>query len=331
MERRSQIVVGAIGTVLAIIFLTLLVRSCGRDTTSSVASDTVTVTNVEGSSPNLKSCTPDAKTGYCYPRSGNVVMEEFPTENFVARIQDIRSSAAASGSTLSSRSSRRSSNSRNSSSYSYAEGSFFDRLFGDRSLQSSSSSTRSRTSNASSVSSASAPAPAVISPEFAPKYVGEDTATLEIIGGSGSSRGRSSSQRSSIRSSSSHSNASARSSRSSSRSSIRVTQHTANGDDGEMASDLNDEGNAGEFSGESDGGSVTIVGDSDEESGGSVGITSRGRCDRSRSLLSIFDFGEITTGEGVTFPDILLNGDCPISAGILKVNVSGTFGGPLDF
>lgn len=53
-------------------------------------------------------------------------------------------------------------------------------------------------------------------------------------------------------------------------------------------------------------------------------------CDRSRSLLSIFDFGEMTTGrEGWTFP-VLLNGDCPITAAMIKVDKSGGFGGPLD-
>lgn len=54
------------------------------------------------------------------------------------------------------------------------------------------------------------------------------------------------------------------------------------------------------------------------------------RCARSRSFLSLFPEEELTTGsEGWTFP-VLLNGDCPISVGILKVNTSGTFGGSLD-
>lgn len=66
---------------------------------------------------------------------------------------------------------------------------------------------------------------------------------------------------------------------------------------------------------------------------GSIGTVPRGRCLRSRSLLAIFDFGEMTTGrEGWTFP-VLIHGDCPISAAILKGpdNADGFGGSTNDF
>lgn len=64
---------------------------------------------------------------------------------------------------------------------------------------------------------------------------------------------------------------------------------------------------------------------------GSVGPLPTGRCLRSRSLLSIFDSGQITTGSiGWTFP-VLIDGSCPISAAILYGPDSGNgFGGPLN-
>lgn len=51
--------------------------------------------------------------------------------------------------------------------------------------------------------------------------------------------------------------------------------------------------------------------------------SSAGSCPRNRSLLGIFGDADIQTGRnGFTFPG-LINGDCPISAGILKVRESG--------
>lgn len=62
---------------------------------------------------------------------------------------------------------------------------------------------------------------------------------------------------------------------------------------------------------------------------GSLGPLPSGRCLRGRSLLSIIDLGDVTTGDGVTFSG-LIDGDCPISAAILKGPDSNGFGGPLN-
>lgn len=62
---------------------------------------------------------------------------------------------------------------------------------------------------------------------------------------------------------------------------------------------------------------------------GSVGPLPSGKCLRSRSLLALFDFGDLTTGtDPVTFP-VLIDGDCPITAAMIRVRNDG-FGGPLD-
>lgn len=64
---------------------------------------------------------------------------------------------------------------------------------------------------------------------------------------------------------------------------------------------------------------------------GEVFIAGPGECDESRSLLSIFDLGELTTGiSGVTFPPHMIDGDCPISAAIIKGSENTGFGGPLN-
>jgi len=68
-----------------------------------------------------------------------------------------------------------------------------------------------------------------------------------------------------------------------------------------------------------------------------AGVDNGGRTSRTRncgkqSLLSIFNFGSITTGStGDTFP-ILYRGYCPISAGMIRVRESekSPFG-PLNF
>jgi hypothetical protein len=63
--------------------------------------------------------------------------------------------------------------------------------------------------------------------------------------------------------------------------------------------------------------------------GGDRGYLPSGRCDRSRSLLAMFDPSELTRGSmGFTFP-VLLSGDCPITAAILK-GPQNAFGGPLN-
>jgi hypothetical protein len=63
---------------------------------------------------------------------------------------------------------------------------------------------------------------------------------------------------------------------------------------------------------------------------GSVGPLPSGKCLRSRSLLAIFDHEEMTSGQGITVSPILIDGDCPFSAAILKVHTTSGFGGPLD-
>ncbi len=63
---------------------------------------------------------------------------------------------------------------------------------------------------------------------------------------------------------------------------------------------------------------------------GSLGPLPSGKCQRSRSLLNLFDLGDVTTGSDTwTFPG-LIDGNCPITAAMLKVNKTGGFGGPLD-
>lgn len=63
----------------------------------------------------------------------------------------------------------------------------------------------------------------------------------------------------------------------------------------------------------------------------SVGRTSNSRCPRSRSFLNLFGEDELTKGsQGWTFP-VLLNGDCPVTAAILKYGDNqGGFGGSLS-
>ncbi len=60
--------------------------------------------------------------------------------------------------------------------------------------------------------------------------------------------------------------------------------------------------------------------------------TSSRSCPRSRSLLGIFGDPALTTGtSGFTVPG-LINGECPLSAGILKVRESGNSPfGSMDF
>lgn len=62
-----------------------------------------------------------------------------------------------------------------------------------------------------------------------------------------------------------------------------------------------------------------------------VGRTSNSRCPRSRSFLNLFGEDELTKGsQGWTFP-VLLNGDCPVTAAILKYGDNqGGFGGSLS-
>ena len=62
---------------------------------------------------------------------------------------------------------------------------------------------------------------------------------------------------------------------------------------------------------------------------GSMGTLPTGKCLRNRSLIGIFDEGEVTTGtEGWRFP-VLIDGNCPVSAAILKWDREG-FGGSLS-
>lgn len=64
---------------------------------------------------------------------------------------------------------------------------------------------------------------------------------------------------------------------------------------------------------------------------GSRGPLPSGRCSRGRSLLAIFDPDYLTSGKyGWTFP-VLIDGDCPMSAAIIKGPESGEeFGGPIN-
>lgn len=60
-------------------------------------------------------------------------------------------------------------------------------------------------------------------------------------------------------------------------------------------------------------------------------VFSRQHCPRSRSLLAIVDDSALTTGEiGWVFPG-LINGDCPISASILRVSDDGSPFGSMEF
>ncbi|MBI2636356.1 hypothetical protein HYW84_03470 [Candidatus Peregrinibacteria bacterium] len=72
-------------------------------------------------------------------------------------------------------------------------------------------------------------------------------------------------------------------------------------------------------------------GDADGGLEGERGPLPSGKCLRSRSLLAQFDQDDITSGEhGWTFP-VLIDGDCPVSAAILKGPESGEgFGGPIN-
>lgn len=92
----------------------------------------------------------------------------------------------------------------------------------------------------------------------------------------------------------------------------------------------------GDEDGRSDGGSGdgNFDGDDGRDGDGSQGDREplpSGKCARGRSLLAIFDTDDITSGEnGWTFP-VLIDGNCPVSAAILKGPESGDgFGGRLN-
>jgi hypothetical protein len=338
MERRNQILFGAVGSILAIIFIALLLRSCGRQdsgtTESATGNGVVTFTGDEDSDTRyVAPCTADPKTGMCYPRSSNAVADTFDMENFVAQVATYRSSSSASsdssqeesgfassdefessddfeasdsGSTIF-RSSRSSSSSRirsSSSSTSAARGNSWlgstsSSRFGSRASSSSTSSSRfgsrstsSRSASTRSTSSRRSSSSAQsLPPNFVPTYSDSDTATVRIINGSNGSTGGGGSN---------------------------------GGGNGSNGNGSNPGGSGGTSGGSGSGSGIGSGG------GGTVGSVNRTHCDPSRSLLNIFDVGDLTTGTtGWTFP-VLLNGDCPITAAMIRVNKSGGFGGPLD-
>lgn len=73
------------------------------------------------------------------------------------------------------------------------------------------------------------------------------------------------------------------------------------------------------------------IGGGGSGSGGSV-IGSRERCPRNRSIVgSVFADDEMTLGQtGWTFP-VLINGDCPLTAAVLKINDEGSPFGSTNF
>lgn len=337
-----NIAIGIVGIVVVLISLIFVLRSCTRTSSIGTVSGSLSSTDAV----HLTDCTPDPKTGVCFPEDKTPT--DFDQEAFMAMVREHQMAS-------SSLSSRRSF---------LSEGSLLGQLRGSRSSSFSSASS-TRTSSASSTTTSSGSSLSSGQASSHPDCIDLATGEPCSMDGPSNENGNGTGSDGAGTGGSSWSNSTGGTGTSGGSDyysggdyySIGGTgsSGTFDGSSGAGASGGNGggtgtgnesggSGGTGGSGGSGDGTGTGIGGSGGGNFGGSTGgsgITGygglqgsmgtlpSGKCLRNRSFIGIFDEGEVTTGDGGWRFPVLIDGNCPVSAAILKWDRDG-FGGTLS-